>query len=58
MQWDKSKYGIPPPSFEYYQRKAGRARGEQKAVAAFFGRIIIEGLLREMEKESGRRTKR
>jgi hypothetical protein len=57
MEWDKSKYGIPPPTFEYYQRKAGRARGEQKAVSAFYRRIIIKGLLREMEEENSRRRR-
>jgi hypothetical protein len=52
------KYGIPPhPANDLRQWKAGQARGEQRSVATFFRRIIVKGLMREIEEKKGRRAR-
>jgi hypothetical protein len=49
---------IPPrPDLDPRQWRAARARAEQQAVNAFLRRVIIKGLLREMEKRGPGRVK-
>jgi hypothetical protein len=49
------KWAIPPPPGKW-QEWAGRARAEQRKVATFLRRIIVKGLLREIEVKRGRRA--
>jgi hypothetical protein len=52
-----SRWAIPPTDYHWRQQRAGVKRGEQLSVDAFFRRIAIKDLLRQIEEKKGRRVK-